>query len=156
MDQRRSKKRTNDGSDQSSNNKRARNDGSRTRRKKKADSIRKSLRVVQQETSCSTKTLLTAIKILMPFFEDVDDIPMSFKRTDNDLTKKGCRFLKLHGCVGCNNHVFLPSDKVVRCPRCRFPRFNVSGEPNEVSVVFAQVHNTQAILIPTLTCRYVG
>ena len=156
MAQRRKKKRTND--DVGGSKKRTKAGSRRktlcgSRKRTKADSFKKTLRVVQQETNCSTKTLVTAIKLLRPFFENIGDIPLSFKGTDSKLLKKACRFLKLHGCVGCNHHVFLPSDKAERCPRCRFPRFRASGGPNEVCG-FPRF-NTHSINT-TLMCRHAG
>ena len=92
------------------------------------------LRTLQRQTRCTTKTLMTIIKELRPFLSFECDIPSSFRGIDNDLKRDTQAItLELHGCVNCNNHVFLPSDKVKRCPRCCFPRFSASGKANEVS-----------------------
>ena len=99
-----------------------------------ADKIRLRLRRAQRKTKCTTKTLLTVLKELLPFFEGVDDMPISFKGIDRKF-KKQCQVtcLKLNGCVGCNKYVFLPQEKNLQCPRCQFPRFKVTGDANEVS-----------------------
>ena len=40
--------------------------------------------------------------------------------------------LVLHGCVACNEHVFHPKDRSLRCLKCGHPRFNNWHRPNEV------------------------
>ena len=48
------------------------------------------------------------------------------------LAKANAVLLQIHGCVGCDNFVFLPSDLQIRCPKCGHPRFNSDKKPNEV------------------------
>ena len=52
------------------------------------------------------------------------------------LQKADAVLLQLHGCVGCNQHVFLPSDRQTKCPKCRHPRFSCTKKPNEVCWYF--------------------
>ena len=40
--------------------------------------------------------------------------------------------LELHGCVHCNDFVFRPTSRELRCPLCNHPRFNSNKKPNEV------------------------
>jgi hypothetical protein len=49
------------------------------------------------------------------------------------LRTSGAWRIRLDGCVGCNSHVFLPSEKEIFCPECRHPRYNTSKKPNEVN-----------------------
>ena len=65
----------------------------------------------------------------------------------------GATMLKLNGCVGCQNHVYLPNDVAVRCPNCRHPRFKVGRQPNEVShPVPYLLHCPVALTIIALSC----
>ena len=94
----------------------------------------RTLRTLQRQTRCTSKTLLTIIKELRPFLSFECDVPSTFRGIDNGLKRETQAIaLELNGCVKCNKHVFLPSDKDRRCPRCRFPRFSASGKANEVS-----------------------
>ena len=94
----------------------------------------RTLRTVQRETRCTTKTLMTTIKAIRPFLKFECAPPSSFRGIDTDLRRHAHAIsLELHGCVKCHKHVFLPSDKAKRCPLCRFPRFSASGKANEVS-----------------------
>ena len=102
--------------------------------------IGEALRNVQRKTGCTTRTLAITLQELKSFLKEEyqQDLPHnSFRSIDNAINKKyQAIVLQLHGCVGCNNHVFIPSDKAKRCPLCGFPRYNVKGQPNEVSANF--------------------
>ena len=101
--------------------------------KKKKLFLRK-LRTLQRETRCTTKTLLSFVKEIRPFLNFECAVPSGFRGIDSDLKRDTHSIaLELNGCVNCNAHVFLPSDKAQRCPRCRFPRYSASGRANEVS-----------------------
>lgn len=119
-------------------------DGSK-KQKKSTETLQqqffRTLRTVQRETRCTTKTLMTFIKEIRPFLKFECAPPSSFRGIDTDLRRHGHAIsLELHGCVQCNNHVFLPSDKAKRCPLCRFPRFSASGKANEVSTINATLN----------------
>ena len=84
------------------------------------------LRTLQRQTRCTSKTLLTIIKALRPFLSFECDVPSTFRGIDNGLKRETKAIaLQLNGCVKCHKHVFLPSDKDTRCPRCRFPRLSL-------------------------------
>ena len=88
-----------------------------------------SLRQVQRESACTNKTINLVMKAIKPFFSS-----MEHKSTfvlDQQYSKTS---LLLHGCVGCNEHVFSPGDKELTCPKCNHSRYNEeTGKPNEVS-----------------------
>ena len=62
------------------------------------------------------------------------------------LEKANAVLLQLHGCVGCDDFVFLPSDVRIRCPRCRHPRFNHEKKPNEVCWYFPLENQIKQLL----------
>ena len=107
------------------------------------------LRDVQHKTGCTTRTLSTTLQELRPFFKEeyLQDLPQDdFRSIDRVINHKYAAIsLKLNGCVDCHQHVFLPSDKTTRCPRCRFPRYNVKGQPNEVSCTQTTIHNNNNV-----------
>ena len=93
------------------------------------------LRLVQSKSGCATRTLNLVIQELKPFLrcEGFD----SWTKSDKALRKtSGAQSVKLHGCVGCHDHVFGPSDRSRHCPKCHHPRFNNVGNPNEVCWYF--------------------
>jgi len=104
--------------------------------------IRLKMRDIQRKTRCSTKTLMTTLEVLLPLF-DVEDLPASisgkfFAGSDKKMMRSSNTIcLQLHGCVGCHKHVFEPSEKSKRCPRCGFPRRKANGEPNEVTIIYS-------------------
>ena len=52
-------------------------------------------------------------------------------------SRKKSRFKRaLHGCVGCDDHVFGPFVRARTCPKCGHPRYSDSGKPNEVCWYF--------------------
>lgn len=78
---------------------------------------------------------MVTLNELKPFLNvDVDqfDLRSTDKRMFNATE---ATVIKLNGCVGCNAHVYMPSDRNVRCPivECQHPRFNNKRQPNEVS-----------------------
>jgi hypothetical protein len=89
------------------------------------------LRQVQRETNCSTKTLKLILVRLRPFLKVEPHEKLQLKKSDSVLCEPAYK-IELHGCVRCHKYVFTPLVKVVRCPRCGHPRRNVSGDPNEV------------------------
>ena len=101
------------------------------------------LRNVQRKTGCTTRTLSITLQELRSFLKEEyqQDLPHSnFRSIDKVINAKyEVISLKLNGCVGCNKYVFIPSDKTKRCPLCRFPRHNVKGQPNEVSVEYDNI-----------------
>ena len=92
------------------------------------------LRQVQRTTGCATTTLNKTIHALK---EHLDvDIPERFKvsKIDNQLCHESdAHVLELNGCIGCHDHVFLPSSPLMSCPKCDHPRFNNLFKANEVS-----------------------
>ena len=89
-----------------------------------------SLRQVQRECACTNKTLSGVMKAIGPY------LGMEQQKSTFVLDQQYSRTsLLLNGCVGCNQHVFLPGDKQLACPRCRHPRLNeATGKPNEVII----------------------
>ena len=88
------------------------------------------LREAQRKCGCTTSTLKAVLEAVEPvcgegsggiyakdeeLFEDADAV-----------------VLCLHGCVKCNDFVFSPENQMIRCPKCRHPRFNQSKKANEV------------------------
>lgn len=59
--------------------------------------------------------------------------PVNFKQSDRKMQKAaGTCFLRLNGCVRCNQHVFKgKADKRKQCPRCGCERYNSKGQPFE-------------------------
>ena len=110
--------------------KRRRPEASRTVNKQ-IEQIRKVMRQVQNQTGCATSTLDLCLRLLHPFLkgvEHVDPVNMKMPRRRPQSPLK----LQLHGCVGCNNHVFGPKCHLTHCPKCNFPRNDSEGNPNEV------------------------
>ena len=105
-------------------------------KKRKADALWCELRQVQRKTGCTNITLKETFKTFTKLFPEEYGKPATTKPGkggDASLLKKsGARSIRLDGCVGCNDHVFLPSEKKVFCPKCRHPRFNAEHKPNEV------------------------
>ena len=96
-----------------------------------------SLRQVQRDTGCSTKTLNKIVKVIKPFvnLSDGEDPPSNITADKTLFRATGAKILQLHGCVGCDKYVFRPTDKRIRCPKCRHPRFNSKRKPNEVCML---------------------
>ena len=99
--------------------------------------IRKQLRIVQNLTGCSEKTLNLVLEKLQPFLkgcEKVKNLKMCRVRARQQSTVKK----QLHGCVHCSEHVFAPECRLQRCPKCGGRRFNAKGKPHEVD--FSRVY----------------
>ena len=87
------------------------------------------LRSAQRESGCTTKTLLAIQKALNPSVSICNNADKTLLQNANAVV------LQLHGCVGCDDYVFKPSDLAIRCPRCGHPRFNSDKKPNEVYII---------------------
>ena len=86
------------------------------------------MREAQRACGCNTRTLKTLMQAVQPFCSE-----KIAGASDGDLCAKGnAVMLELHGCVKCNDFVFAPEDKQLRCPKCTHPRFNADKKPNEV------------------------
>ena len=94
------------------------------------------LRSVQRRTGCSTKVLNLTLQTLQPFLVAKMDVTFEKKKENTEhklICEAGCEYDELHGCVGCNKHVFGPSDDRVTCPKCGHCRFDEQTRlPNEV------------------------
>ena len=104
------------------------------------------LRMVQRKSACSTATIFAAAKAMFPKFNS-----KAMFEADNELMKRGGTVcLELHGCVHCNDHVFLPSSRSRRCPKCRGARYNSKNRPNEVCHYFPlRAQLDQLLSLPT-------
>ena len=97
------------------------------------------LRQTQRKTGCTDKTLEQIKQSLVPLLKSSCHNSSSKKKSDVLLLHKAnAVLLQLHGCVGCDHYVFLPSDARIRCPECGHPRFNAQRKPNEVTIIFGQ------------------
>ena len=92
------------------------------------------LREAQRKCGCNTRTLKTVLKAVQPFCgSEIGGINVD----DEELFEAGeAVVLQLHGCVKCNEFVFSPTNKMLRCPKCQHPRFNQKKKPNEVCCLF--------------------
>ena len=93
--------------------------------------IRYQLRIVQNMTGCSTSVLNVLLQKLQPFLkgcENVKKLQMTRVRARKESPLKRT----LHGCVGCNSHVFGPQCPHRVCPRCGHERYDDNGNANEV------------------------
>lgn len=88
------------------------------------------LRTAQRTSGCTTKTLATIEAALRPIF--LQRHGGALNEDHVLLAKANAVLLQIHGCVGCDAFVFLPTDRRMRCPRCAHPRFNSDHKPNEV------------------------
>ena len=103
--------------------------------KRKAADLWSELRQVQRKTGCTNQTLKETFQSVKKFTgidEKVSAVEAANAGDKHLLKTSGAWRIRLDGCVGCNRHVFLPSDKKTFCPECRHPRYNASKEPNEV------------------------
>ena len=106
--------------------------------KRKARELWSNLRQVQRTTGCTNKTLQETFLCVQKFsgIHEIDSLSVLeiASAADKNLLKTtGAWRIRLDGCVGCQRHVFLPSEKRIFCPECRHPRFNASKKPNEVN-----------------------
>ena len=110
-----------------------------TKNKRKAKELWSTLRQVQRKTGCTNKTLNEVFVCVQKFSgmqEKVSAKEAAAAADKNILMTSGAWRIRVDGCVGCNAHVFLPSEKEIFCPECRHPRYNTSKQPNEVNAHF--------------------
>ena len=97
--------------------------------------IYRALRLVQNITGCSTRTLNVFLDHMHHiFFKGCAhvkkwEMPRVRARTLSPL--KRC----LHGCVGCDNYVYGPDSEENECPKCGDARFS-DGKTKEVALFF--------------------
>ena len=115
------------------------------RTKRKARELWAELRHMQRATGCTDKILAETFRRVKRF-SGIDE-KLSAKRAvrsaDKCMRRKsGARMIRVDGCAGCDEHVFLPSEHSIFCPKCRHPRYNSKKEPNEVheNVVAVRTH----------------
>ena len=83
------------------------------------------LRQVQRDCACTNKTLQYVMQAVFGMEKQKSTFVLDQQYSQVKLL--------LNGCVGCNQHVYLPNDFEKACPRCRHPRLNeATGKPNEV------------------------
>jgi len=90
------------------------------------------LRKVQRTTGCTTSMLQKILKALSPFLNVAENLNVE-EANKEIFERSGATMMKLNGCVGCHEHVFLPSETLERCPKCEHPRYS-NGRANEASV----------------------
>ena len=101
--------------------------------KKLVSKILSELRWVQEQTGCSTRTLNLVLQRLKPFLKGCESLErLQMKRVWRETKVKR----RLHGCIGCNDHVYGPTAKEAFCPRCAYPRYDSFGNPHEVCWYF--------------------
>ena len=82
------------------------------------------LRLVQNETGCSTRTLNVFLQRMHIFFKGCTDVKkweMPRVRARKKSPLKRC----LHGCVGCDNYVYGPDSVENECPKCGDARYSL-------------------------------
>ena len=99
------------------------------------------LRQAQRTSGCTTTTITTVAKAVAPLLDngsdsdsDEDEPASSQHRVADSEIMEAAEAVKLtlHGCIGCNNYVFVPRSARVSCPKCGHDRFNAKNKPNEV------------------------
>ena len=96
------------------------------------DKIWGAFRKAQALSGCANKTrriFEDALRPLLPSHE----WPTEGRQTRILCRKAGALVIQLHGCVGCDDYVFVPTDRAIKCPKCDFPRFDAKKQPNEVN-----------------------
>ena len=96
------------------------------------------IRMLQRRTKCSNFVCDEFVKT----FKTCSGVQSSIKKFDKrakDLA--GVNYFVLHGCPGCDRHVYKPEDEELTCPFvkddgnvCGHARFNASNQPFEVRV----------------------
>ena len=111
-----------------------------------ADEFCVSIRRLQKRTGCSDVACNDMISTFRKYLRM--DVPTDFTSTDRRMREaSGASFLRLHGCVHCNKHVFLPDDKSKNCPLlCGFSRFDSKGLPREQVFYFPLRPKLQSLL----------
>lgn len=97
----------------------------------KRGSVWHKLREAQRKCGCTTSTLKEVLKAVEPFCGSVF-IGGTNANDEQFFEAADAVVLCLHGCVKCNQYVFEPTNNMIRCPKCRHPRFNQKKKPNEV------------------------
>ena len=108
------------------------------------------VRMLQRKTRCSNFVCNEFVRTFQKFAPP-DAVKKSIHRFDTKAKRAaGSNYIVLHGCPGCNRHVYLPQDKQKRCPFikedgtiCGHPRFDSKGQALEVIFCFA----TRAVVI---------
>ena len=97
----------------------------------KEDMFCVNLRRVQQRSGCSDVTckdfLETFAKLL-----NIGAVKSLHQCDELIQEASGARVLRLHGCVGCHQHVWHPNDKETHCTHCGYARYKIDGKPFEV------------------------
>ena len=111
--------------------------------KMNADLFFHEVRMLQRKTRCSDFVCNEFVRTYRKFAP-----PAAAKTSLHEFDTKakraaGCNYIVLHGCPGCNRHVYLPTDKQKRCPFikkdgtvCGHPRFDEKGKALEVIFCF--------------------
>ena len=100
--------------------------------KRKVHELWSTLRQVQRKTGCTTSTLKETFKRIKKLVA-MDHVKGGDRSAEREMRQEsGACGIRLDGCAGCDEHVFLPSEKTIFCPKCRHPRFNAKHKPNEV------------------------
>ena len=89
------------------------------------------LRLVQNETGCSTRTLNVFLKRMHIFFKGCADASNAWEMPRVRARKQSPLKRCLHGCVGCNKYVYGPDNVEMECPKCGDARYS-NGKPKEV------------------------
>ena len=97
------------------------------------EQILEALMEVQSECNVSTKCLNLILKKLHPFLKGCEHIE-PFKMPRVRARARSPIKQQMHGCVGCNKHVFGPQDHDLVCPTCGTARYARDGKPKEVPV----------------------
>ena len=104
--------------------------------KRKACELWSELRYVQRATGCTNSTLKETFRRLKKISGIDDKMHVDVAAMSGDkylIMKSGVVGIRVDGCAGCNEHVFLPSELQIYCPKCRHPRFDKDKKPNEVN-----------------------
>jgi hypothetical protein len=108
------------------------------------------MRRLQARRGCSTATCNDFIKTFAKYLRI--DAPKTATGADRKICNAaGAHILQLNGCVGCDDHVFHPSEEAVVCPSCAASRFDAHGKPFEVS----ECDFLLACLNPSQVCAFV-
>ena len=95
------------------------------------------LRKIQQRSKCTESLCADVVLTLVKY---LNVTPRNFRKYDKQMQSAAdINFLRLNGCNGCKNYVYLPSDPRRVCPWvkedgsvCGSLRFDVQGKAVEV------------------------
>ena len=94
------------------------------------------LRCLQTKINCSS----TALKSILGDMLAHRNPSSILRKADKHLSAtSGAECLRLHGCIGCDEHVFASADRALNCPRCGHPRYNGTNQPNEATLIAMHV-----------------